>query len=85
MARRRDDLFAEVLELSLRDRARLAHELLVSLEEPPAEDLAAVERAWAKEVTRRLDELQAGKVKPIPWPKARAQIRARLRRSRAAR
>jgi hypothetical protein len=36
------------------------------------------EEKWNKEIARRIEELDSGKVKPIPWAKARRQITALL-------
>jgi putative addiction module component (TIGR02574 family) len=74
-------LEAEMLDLPARERARLAHRLLVSLdEEEPADDPAEVERAWEEEIRRRLAEYDAGKVEAIPAAEVFAEARARLRR-----
>ncbi len=45
------------LELSPTERATLAHDILASLDGPA--DVGAA-RAWENEVTRRLDDLEAG-------------------------
>jgi hypothetical protein len=37
-----------------------------------------VEGAWDEEIKRRIEEIDSGKVKPIPWAKARRQIAALL-------
>jgi putative addiction module component (TIGR02574 family) len=49
--------------LSAEDRARLADELLASLEEPAQAD---AEAAWDKEISRRVEEIKSGKAKLIP-------------------
>jgi putative addiction module component (TIGR02574 family) len=46
------------LKLSSEERARLAEELLSSLDAP---DQAAIDAAWAEEAERRIDALDAGK------------------------
>ncbi|AUX30478.1 MULTISPECIES: addiction module protein [Sorangium] len=38
--------------------------------EPPEE----VERAWAEEARRRLDDIRAGRAEPVPWEEARGRI-----------
>ena len=60
------------------ERARVAEELLSSLEEP--EEAVAV--AWADELQRRSRELAEGKVTPIPWETARSEILAELEQRR---
>jgi putative addiction module component (TIGR02574 family) len=63
-------LLREALELSPPEREALAGELFESLE---ADD-ADAEVAWEEEVTRRIAELDEGKVKPIPWAQAKQMI-----------
>jgi hypothetical protein len=46
-------LLREALSLSDDERAELIAELLVSLEGPVVDDVAAVERAWAEELETR--------------------------------
>lgn len=87
MARVRD-LLHQALELSLKQRAQLAKELINSLDEGPPEDPAEVAKAWDNEIVRRLDDVRSGRVKPVPWSvveknMGRAIQRARRRRSRA--
>jgi putative addiction module component (TIGR02574 family) len=48
------------LELPESERAALAHDLLASLDGPPD-----AQRAWEVEITKRLDELEAGKARAI--------------------
>jgi putative addiction module component (TIGR02574 family) len=54
----------------------LAGSLLESLDDEPADE--GVEAAWSEEIKRRIEELDSGKVKPIPWEEARRQIAALL-------
>ncbi len=63
-------LLNEALGLPPAEREALAGCLFDSLE---AEDLDA-EAAWQAEIERRIAELDQGKVKPIPWVKARRMI-----------
>lgn len=74
-------LEAEALELPARDRARLAHRLIASLDEVSTneEDAAEVERAWEEEIRRRLEEYRNGAVQPVPASEVFAKARARLR------
>lgn len=84
MSRRRD-VFAEALELPVKRRARLARELLVSLDDGPVEDPAEVERTWAEEIRRRVDEIKAGTAKTVPWSTVAREIEADLARIQRAR
>lgn len=57
-------------------RAALAAELIQSLEREQDEPAEDVEAAWAAEIRRRIEEVDAGEVATIPWPEARARILA---------
>ena len=72
------DLRAQALELTREERARLARDLLVSLDEPHDEP-EEVEAAWLAEIERRIAEVDAGTATSVPWPEARERILARLR------
>jgi putative addiction module component (TIGR02574 family) len=66
MARVRDVL-DQALELPVKQRARLAQELLHSLDEAPPEDPEEVAEAWDEEIARRVDEVRSGAVETVPW------------------
>ncbi|MBK8977234.1 MAG: addiction module protein [Planctomycetes bacterium] len=61
------DLLQCALELPPEARAALAGSLLESLEEHTDADAEAV---WSVEIDRRLREIDAGTVKPVPWSEA---------------
>jgi putative addiction module component (TIGR02574 family) len=65
-----DELLAEALRLTRVDRARVAEELLSSLEESDEE----VATAWATELERRSREVAEGHVQTISWETARTEI-----------
>ena len=73
------ELEAAALELPIRERAYLAHRLIVSLDEDQTDDPVEVERAWDQEVQRRLEEYYDGTVEPIPADEVLAELRARPR------
>ncbi|MBM4227309.1 MAG: addiction module protein [Gammaproteobacteria bacterium] len=52
-----EKLFSEALALSDRERAELAHLLVMSLDGGPDQD---AEREWEREMLRRLDRIDAG-------------------------
>jgi putative addiction module component (TIGR02574 family) len=60
------------LKLDPQERARIAHELIVSLDEGPTED--GVEAAWEQELDRRAGEIDSGAVKLEPWSKLRQEL-----------
>ena len=76
-----DELLAEALRLTRVDRARVAEELLSSLEESDEE----VARAWAKELERRSREIADGHVQTTNWETARTEILTELEQRRAPR
>ena len=63
-----DELLAEALRLTRVDRARVAEELLSSLEESDEE----VATAWATELERRSREVAEGRVQTTSWQAAAA-------------
>lgn len=72
----------EVRELSLPDRKELLARLIRDLE--PEENLspAEIEAAWDQEISRRVEEIDSGKVKLIPAEEVFARIQARLDEAR---
>lgn len=64
----------EALRLPAEARAALAGHLLDSLDDVVDED---VESAWSKEIARRIDDLDRGKVKTVARSVARRQILGR--------
>jgi len=70
------------MTLPREERARLAHELLLSLDDPTGRDSPDSEEAWTKEIERRARELADGSVEPIDWEVARERIVRRLRERR---
>jgi hypothetical protein len=70
-----DELTTEALKLSAAARARLARELLASLDTLPAAD---VEQLWLDEASRREAELDRGTARLQPADEVLARARARL-------
>ena len=71
MNRSVQELYNEALRLSDGERASLAARLMESLAGDTGE---GVEDAWGDEIQRRLDELDSGAVRAVPWPEARRLI-----------
>lgn len=73
MASEVESVLVAALRLSMEHRVALAAELIQSIDEPhdASED---VERAWVDEIQQRLADVDAGLVRPIPWPEARHRI-----------
>ncbi|HUG81178.1 MAG TPA: addiction module protein [Bryobacterales bacterium] len=69
-----DKLLEEALRLPPEARAALASSLMESLDESVDED---AEAEWAKEIQRRIREIESGQVKTVPWAVARRSILGR--------
>ena len=76
-----DRLLAEVLRLPRTERARLAEEVLSSLEESEEEVVAA----WSRELERRSREISEGRVQAVDWKTTRDRILRELGKRRANR
>jgi len=74
-----DEVLKQALEMGPSDRALLAERLIASLDPEPDDD---VEVAWQVEIARRLEEMESGKLKLIPWETVRDRIRKSLREHR---
>ncbi len=68
------DLLRSALALPPSDRAALAASLINSLD-PTVDD--GVDEAWATEVQRRIESIDNGEVKLIPWDDMIREIRDR--------
>ena len=63
MARGARDLLTEALELPLDERAKMAAELLESLDDAEGQ----VEEAWANEIQQRVAAARAGELASTDW------------------
>ncbi|HAK95828.1 MAG TPA: addiction module antitoxin RelB [Planctomycetes bacterium] len=68
-------LAEQVLSLPCEDRIYVVDRLLESLNAPSREE---INRLWAEESERRIDELDSGKVAPVPGDQVFTEIRKRL-------
>ena len=75
MTQEADELLKKALTLSEQDRAALAGSLIDSLDEV---DEASVQSAWNEEISRRIEDLDSGKAKTVPWVEVRRRIQAKL-------
>ena len=73
------DILAAALALPVSERARLAHELIVSLDADADAD-AHAEIIALNEALRRSDEIDRGVVRPVPLNDAVERLRAGVRR-----
>jgi putative addiction module component (TIGR02574 family) len=70
------------LNLEREDRARLASDLIASLD---GDGDIGVEAAWAAEIERRVQEVESGSVKLVPWSEVEAQAAEAIRKVREER
>ena len=68
------ELITEVISLPVEDRVLIVDYLLKSLNHGEPD----IEKTWAEEAQRRLDELRSGKVKAIPGDVVITNRRKRL-------
>lgn len=69
-----DELLKKAMALPPQERGALAASLFDSLEEGSELDLDA-EAAWQQEVARRMEEIDSGKVEPVPWLEVKRRAR----------
>ena len=58
-----NEILMAALSLDVRDRARLAEQLLASLDSLTEDE---VERLWADEAEKRLQKFHAGRIRAVP-------------------
>jgi putative addiction module component (TIGR02574 family) len=69
-------------KLTLKQRVEFAEQLLMGMDDFVS---PAVERAWNKEIDRRLDDYRAGRVKTIPSAQVHAELKRKLNEIKARR
>ena len=70
-----NELLKKAMALPVNARAELAGSLLDTLDETVDED---VEASWQNEIALRIQELDSGKAKTIPWTEVRIRLTAKL-------
>jgi hypothetical protein len=78
MTDRAQALLREALSLAPEERADVAAKLLASLDDSSAEDPAAVEAAWAREIEKRARRVLAGESSGEPCEDVRDRVARRL-------
>jgi len=68
------EIIEEIVSLPVEERALVVDSLLRSLNSPEPE----IDAEWAKESTRRLEELRSGKVRSIPGDEVFSRVFDRL-------
>jgi putative addiction module component (TIGR02574 family) len=72
-----DTVLSTALALPVRERARIAHELILSLDDGSDADAAS---AWVAELEKRARDVRSGSVKSEDWDAVRARVASRWRR-----
>ncbi len=81
MARPVKEIEQELLNLPQEERARLAHRLIVSLDEDaPADE--GVEAAWLEEIKRRDAEIERGEAELIPAEEVMRRVSEVLKKNK---
>lgn len=76
MSSRVEEVLQQALQLSTEDRARIAAELLASVDGPPDPDADA---AWATEIERRARRALAGQSTGTDWETVKKRVEDSLR------
>jgi putative addiction module component (TIGR02574 family) len=69
-------------KLTVKQRIEFAERLMTGVNDFANED---VERAWDREIKRRLEEYRSGRVKPIPSAQVHAELKRKLNEIKARR
>lgn len=77
MAPEAADLLSNALALPVRERAKIAHELLLSLDDGADADAA---EAWVTELEQRAREVRSSAVTTEDWETVKARLAQRWRR-----
>jgi putative addiction module component (TIGR02574 family) len=73
-----ESVTAEALKLTPDERTELIETLIASVEHP-----TPLHPAWAAEIERRLDDLDAGRTQAVPAEEVFARIEAKLKKAGA--
>ena len=77
-----DDVRQTALSLSVSERAALAHDLLVSLDDVEEADANELDEQWTAEILRRSDTYHQGLAQATDWEESLARVRAAFRKNR---
>ncbi len=72
MTQKSQVVLEEALKLTAHERAEVAEQLIASLDDEPDPN---VEQAWQEEVQQRLQQIERGEVKTIPWEEVQRRLR----------
>lgn len=66
-----DEILDSALRQPVKDRARIAETLIASLDVVTDRE---IEQAWQHEIGKRIDEIDSGAIKCIPWEEVRDRL-----------
>jgi len=69
-----EELEAQALKLSIKERSELVHRLIVSLDGEPEGTREEIAKAWEEEIARRVAEIDVGRMQLIPAEEVFAEI-----------
>lgn len=72
MMRSADDVLKDALALPIEDRAKIAGSLIESLDDDVVDDEA--EELWSAEIAKRIADIDAGRVKMVPWSEVEKRL-----------
>jgi putative addiction module component (TIGR02574 family) len=75
------DVLNRALNLSTKDRAEIARQLILSLE--PGEHDDDVDAAWESEIERRLGQVDRGEAKLLEWRESAERVQKALKQRRS--
>ena len=77
MAATLDQVVRDARSLSMEQREELIAELIRDLDGEPSGSLDEIDASWKKEIERRIEEIDSGKVKCIPAEEVFERLRPR--------
>jgi len=69
-----EELEAQALKLSIKERSELVHRLIVSLDGEPEGTREEIAKAWEEEIARRVAEIDVGRMQLITAEEVFAEI-----------
>jgi putative addiction module component (TIGR02574 family) len=79
-----EELEAQALKLSIKERSQLIHRLIVSIDGDPEGTPEEIAKAWEEEIARRVADMETGRTRWIPADEVMSRIRARIGAAKAA-
>ena len=76
------EVLTNAMQLPEKDRAEIAHQLLLSLE-PEAFGDDEIASAWQQEIEARMEKVVSGKYQAHDWREALKEIRQNLKETRS--